>query len=630
MSDLNQVLQEQFGLTAFRPGQREVIERLLAGRSALAIFPTGAGKSLCYQLPALLLEGLTLVVSPLIALMKDQLDALLRKGVAAARLDSSLDAQATREVYQQLRSGQLKLLYVAPERLSNERFQQTLADLPLALLAVDEAHCISEWGHNFRPEYMKLARLARQLKVPRLLGLTATATPEVAEAIAREFAVAPEDVVRSPFHRPNLELWMKPCDDDRQRRQQLQAALSPGPCIVYVTLQKTAEEVAEWLSQQGRPAVAYHAGLDADQRNQIQEEFMQSKQGVVVATIAFGMGVDKADIRAVVHYNLPKSIESYAQEIGRAGRDGKTSRCTVLATPEDRICLENFSFGDTPTREALSALVEHLMQQDQDFDVSVYELSRQFDIRNLVVDTILTYLELDGVLRATRPFYAEYRLAWLRPQETVLAGFDERRRAFLKGMFACGQAARKWTRLDVHQAAITLGEPRERLIRALNYLEEQGDLELQVSGVRQGYRRLGPPPDREALLRRFAQREQRDLARIDELLQLVHHPGCATRFLLGYFGESLCEPCGHCGSCLGHPPPRVQPIERALNAQHRACIDSTRTEGKAALQHPRQLARFLCGLTSPALVRDRLTRHPAFGALAELPFPLVLQTIEAQ
>lgn len=632
MSDkqVTQMLQETFGLERFRPGQQEVIQRLLEGQSALAIFPTGAGKSLCYQLPALLMEGLTLVVSPLIALMKDQLDALHRRGVAAARLDSSLDARTTRQVYQQVRAGQLKLLYVAPERLGNERFQELLSELNLALMAVDEAHCISEWGHNFRPDYMKLAQLARELKVPRVLGLTATATPAVAESIARAFAIAPENVVRSPFHRANLHLLMRPCRDDEERRRQLLSVLAAGPSIVYVTLQKTAEELARWLTQNGRKAQAYHAGLEAEERSRVQESFMQSTDGVVVATIAFGMGVDKADIRAVVHYNLPKSVENYAQEIGRAGRDGEVSRCTVLSTPEDRIALENFTFGDTPTAEALGALLEHLMQQDEEFDVSVYDLSREFDIRNLVVDTFLTYLELEGVLKATRPFYAEYRLAFLRSQGEILRRFDPARRGFLQSLLACGQPGRKWIKLDVHRAALELKEPRDRLVRAINYLEEQGDLELQVAGVRQGYRRMGPAADLARLVERFRTREVRDLERLDGVERMVHQAACTTATLLDYFGESLGAPCETCGVCRGEPPHPLVRERPGLSEHDRVIIGRVQGEEKVALAHPRQLARFLCGLTSPALTRDRLSRHPAFGALARLPFQTVLGEVESR
>jgi ATP-dependent DNA helicase RecQ len=629
MSILN-ILRTTFGLEDFRAGQQQVIERLLDGGSTLAIFPTGAGKSLCYQLPGVVLEGLTLVVSPLIALMKDQLDALQRRGVPAARLDSSLGAAQSRQVYAALRRGELKLLYVAPERLGNERFLETIASLPIALLAVDEAHCISEWGHNFRPDYMKLAALAKQLGVPRILALTATATPDVADSIARAFAIPPEGVVRCPSHRPNLQLHMQPGSPAERDRRLLQA-IPQGPSIVYVTLQRTAEEVARKLREAGYKAMAYHAGLDAEQRTRIQDEFMASDSAVVVATIAFGMGVDKSDIRGVIHYNLPKSVENYAQEIGRAGRDGGVSACTLLAAPGDKIALENFTFGDTPTPEAVEGLLDEILSAGPEFDVSVYDLSQRYDIRNLVVETVLTYLELDGVIRSTRPFYAEYKLSWLHNEQEVLRRFDPARAEFLRRMLACGQPGRKWIRLDVHHAALSLDEPRERLIRALNFLEEQGDVELQVAGVRQGYRRLpGEHWKAEILerqLQRFRQREERDLVRLAEMQKLVHGRTCTTAALLSYFGEELAQPCATCGVCLGQPPDPPAGENAQITDVERQVIERVRRTEHSALAHPRQLTRFLCGLTSPASTKARLGKHPDFGSLAHIPFQDVLEEV---
>ncbi|MBN9419900.1 MAG: RecQ family ATP-dependent DNA helicase [Candidatus Eremiobacteraeota bacterium] len=624
---MQNILQSTFGLQQFRPGQEAVITRLLAGQSALAIFPTGAGKSLCYQLPAVALDGLTLVVSPLIALMKDQLDALRRRGVAAARLDSSLTAQESRAVYSDLRQGLLRLLYIAPERLGNERFLATLKDLPISLLAVDEAHCISEWGHNFRPDYMKLAQLARELQVPRVLALTATATPAVAESIARAFEIPAEGIIRSPFHRQNLHLDMCP-GEASSRNSRLLSSLQPGPNIVYVTLQRTAEEVAEFLTEQGRPAVAYHAGLEAEQRARIQDEFMASPNGVVVATIAFGMGVDKADIRAVIHYNLPKSIENYAQEIGRAGRDGQTSRCTLLAAPEDAVNLENFTFGDTPTAEALGGLLAELEGSGECFDVSVYHLSQQHDIRNLVVETILTYLELDGVLQATQPFFAEYKISWRTSEADVISRFEPARAQFLRSVFACAQKGRKWLRLDAHQASIRLKEPREKIIKTLNYLEEQGLVLLQASGVRKGYRRVGSFGDPQSLIHRFRTREQRDLARLEEMQRLVYGQGCTARALLAYFGESMESDCGVCGRCLGQSSPTLLRQVGEVDADQLSRIEKLKQQHHSSLAHPRQLARFLCGLTSPATSAARLGRHVEFGMLADIPFQRVLALLE--
>src|SRR3954469_23279180 len=276
-----EMLAARFGFDSFRPGQQQVIDALLAGRSALAVFPTGAGKSLCYQLPALLLEGTTIVVSPLIALMKDQIDFLQRSGIDAARLDSSLEVSEQREMFDRLRAGSLKLLYVAPERFNNERFLGQLARARISLFAVDEAHCISEWGHNFRPDYLKLAERARELGTERVLALTATATPAVVADILAGFGIEEADAVVTGFYRPNLALLTTPIVADERDGQLLPRLRErpPGSTIVYVTLQRTSLRVAALLAAAGLPARPYHAGMSAEERVAVQEWWSSSSQG---------------------------------------------------------------------------------------------------------------------------------------------------------------------------------------------------------------------------------------------------------------------------------------------------------------------------------------------------------------
>jgi len=628
-------LHERFGFERFRDGQEPVIRALLAGRSALAVFPTGGGKSLCYQLPALMLDGLTLVISPLIALMKDQVDALTAKGIAAVRVDSTLDADELARVYERLAGGELKLLYVAPERLANAGFRQRLKCLPIQLVAIDEAHCISEWGHNFRPEYLKLARLCRSLKIPRVLALTATATPRVAGEIRRHFRIAAADHIQLSFHRANLELRVTPCAAEQRKAILLdRVAALQGSAVVYVTRQETAEEVATWLARHGHSARAYHAGLPDDVRAAAQRAFMAGETRIMVATIAFGMGIDKADIRGVIHYNLPKSLENHTQEIGRAGRDGRPAVCELLACAEDLTVLENFIYADTPTLGALSNLLDRVLRRGATFDVSAYDLSVTCDIRPGVVATVLTYLEIDRIIEATGSFYATYRAKLRRTLDEVLAGRAAAERKFLKKVLESGMPGRAWLVFEPAVVAADMGVAREKIVAALGGLEAAGDLVLDLSGVRLGYRMKTPVADMRALTEKmhavFARREQADLDRLRQVLGLAGHPGCLTAYLTKHFGEALAVPCGHCDRCRGAPPQVVKrpPTRRTTDDDWRALRDLV-LEKHAALATPRQLARFVCGLSSPASTRARLTRHNAFGLFADLAFADVLVMAEA-
>ncbi len=638
--ELESKLESVFGHREFRPGQREVIGILLEGRPALAVFPTGAGKSLCYQLPALQLEGLTLVISPLIALMKDQVEALAARGVAAARLDSSLEAGEVRKIYDQMGGNALKLLYVAPERLANEGFLAKLRKTRIDMIAIDEAHCISEWGHNFRPDYLKLGNLTRALGVKRVLALTATATPRVAEDICDHFGIQREDHVHTGFRRENLVYRVTPCAAGA-RRETLLARLRarpPGPAIVYVTLQQTSEEVAGFLAKEGFRAKAYHAGLPDDYRHEVQDAFMAGEIEIVVATIAFGMGIDKADIRYVYHYNLPKSLENYVQESGRAGRDGLESVCEILACGDDRIVLENFVYGDTPSAQALKSLVEHLLLQGDEFDISRYELSGSKDIRPLVVATALTYLELGGVIEAKGPFYGSYRFQFVEPMERVLAGHTEERKSFLEELFKTARKGRAWWTVEVASAAQEIGEPGDRVQRALNYLADLGEIILQPSGLRHAYR-LRPEHPRnlaqivEELSSLFARRESGEIARLERVLAYCETKDCLPRHLLAYFGEEMEEDCGTCGNCLGEGAQGERDLPCSLSdaptLEQVEVMRSVVDENHTALRQPRQLARFLCGITSPAASREKLSRHDAFGALAKVPFQSVLAQAES-
>ena len=632
-AELQSALKRHFQFDRFMPGQREVMGHLMAGRSAAAVFPTGGGKSLCYQLPALLLPGLTLVVSPLIALMKDQIDALAARGIAARRLDSTLSAEDYRVVMEDVRAGRLRMLYVAPERFNNERFREAITRVRVSLFAVDEAHCISEWGHNFRPDYLKLARFAEQCRAERRLALTATATEKVLEDVCRFFHIAPECAVRTGFYRPNLTLLATPVEAYRRDDLLLErlGQREPGATIVYVTLQRTAEGLAARLAEAGWPARAYHAGMENDQRAAVQEWFMGGPRGMVVATIAFGMGVDKADIRYVYHYNPPKSLESYSQEIGRAGRDGQPAVCEMFLCPDDLNVLENFACGDTPTLPAVRGLVEEVFSLGHAFDVSVYDLSSNHDIRVLVVRTLLAYLELLGYLEGGTPFYASYQFRPLASSAEILSRFEGERRTFLADLFRQATKARTWFRIDVDEAGLAIGARRDRVVRALDYLGEQGLLEVRAAGVRFRFTRLKMPEDlaalAQSLYQRTLKREQREIARLDQVVGLVGRDGCQVSALCAHFAEQLSGPCGHCSWCLGGKKPvAVLPRQApAIDEGTWRLAMALRTEHPDLLSDPRAVTRLLCGVSSPRLARAKLTSDPLFGALGHVPFGAVLE-----
>ena len=602
----------------------------MVGKPVLAIFPTGGGKSLCYQLPALAIDGLTLVISPLIALMRDQVDALQARGISAARLDSTLDADEEKSVTAMLDAGTLKLLYVSPERFANERFRSTLKHWNPQMAAIDEAHCMVEWGHNFRPAYLKLARILRRIKVPRILALTATATPAVAREIRRFFRIAPSDEIRLPFDRPNLDLRITPCPGPESRKPTLLERVNAidGAAIVYVTRQETAEEVATFLSRHGVTARAYHAGLRADFRARAQRAFMTGETRVMVATIAFGMGIDKSDIRGIIHYNLPKSPENLVQETGRAGRDGQPARCEILACPADLTVLENFIHADVPGRRALRALLDRILRLGNTFELSIYDLARSCDIRQTVVETILAHLETDGILTPAGRRHTSWRVRLLRKENQILAGRSAIEVRHLRNLLATATEYRGRLIID----AETCGDPRAA--DRLRELALAGDAIVEPRRVLHRFRMkksgFNDPSMIEAIAARFERREREDLARVEKILHYTTHPGCLTAWISSYFGTKSPPDCGHCDRCRGiSPTPLIRPQARAVNDDEWAQINELAHARHAALGTARQLARFLCGMSSPATRAARLNRNDRYGLLADVPFPDVLPITRA-
>ena len=369
---LDRALHERFGLTAFRPGQRDAALAVLEGRDLVAVMPTGSGKSLCFQLPALLLDGPTVVVSPLIALMKDQVDGLRARGIAAAALHSGMAVHERQSAEAELAGGHLKLVYVAPERLSHRGFRAALAQAGPARLVVDEAHCISQWGHDFRPDYRRLAGFRAELGIPAA-AFTATATPDVRADIAVQLGLTEPLEMVTGFERPNLTLAVERCRGREEKRAGLERLIRELglPGIVYAATRKSVELWAGVFAELGVRAGRYHAGLTDEERTRVQEDFLAGRVDAIVATNAFGMGVDKSDIRFVAHAELPGSIEAYYQEAGRAGRDGVPSRCTLLFSPGDTRTQEFFLAGANPSAATFRQVWRQLGAGLGDGDIEV-------------------------------------------------------------------------------------------------------------------------------------------------------------------------------------------------------------------------------------------------------------------
>lgn len=406
ITDVQEALRTYFGFDELRPGQDEVVQAIMAGRDAMGIMPTGGGKSLCYQLPALCRPGLTVVVSPLIALMKDQVDALQARGIPAAAINSSLGAEEYRQVMQALRFGELKIVYVAPERFAQEGFMTLLRGVQISLLAVDEAHCLSQWGHDFRPDYLRLGKVREALGYPQTVALTATATAHVREDILTTLQLKEPAVVISGFGRDNLDFAITHCESRKAKFERIGQVVTRWKTgIVYCSTRKNVMLVFEELSARHVNAVAYHAGMTDEERAFSQEAFVSGRADVVVATNAFGMGIDRSDVRFVVHFEIPGSVEAYYQEAGRAGRDGNPAACELLFNHADLKTQEFFFEGSNPPISLIRSLYNFLRFESDptthEVHITVDAMAERMgkEVNPMAVGTALSCLSHAGAIQ---------------------------------------------------------------------------------------------------------------------------------------------------------------------------------------------------------------------------------------
>jgi ATP-dependent DNA helicase RecQ len=457
----HQVLEKYFGFREFLDAQEEVITAITGGADALVVMPTGGGKSLCYQLPALLLEGTTVVVSPLIALMKDQVDALQRRGISATLINSSLTPTEQRERIQALARGEFKLVYIAPERFRSRSFLEALGQSTIALFAVDEAHCLSMWGHDFRPDYFRLDQVLETLGRPQVAAFTATATPEVRRDILTHLGLREPREFVAGFARPNLKLLISQVAGEAQKYERLHALIRENKTgIVYCSTRKRVEAVAETLKLAKISSILYHGGMSDDEREQAQNEFMEGRRDIVVATNAFGMGIDRSDIRFVAHFDVPGSVEAYYQEAGRAGRDGEAATCDLFFNHADTRVQEFFIEGSNPPLEVIVQIYEMLRREADDkheLQISIKEMAARlsFEGNDMMLSSSLHVLDREGYIdrfdipgrrvRGTRLLKPEVRGPQLQLDADRLREKEQRDRAKLKLMvdFAYARTCRQ-------------------------------------------------------------------------------------------------------------------------------------------------------------------------------------------
>ncbi len=379
-------LKQYFGFDGFLDGQDQVVRQILSGQDGLVVMPTGGGKSLCFQLPALCLSGVTLVVSPLIALMKDQVDALLEKGIAATMINSTLSYAEQRERISRMRAGEFKLVYIAPERFRSESFMSALREVEVSLFAVDEAHCLSQWGHDFRPDYMRLGRSLEALGSPQCVALTATATPVVRQDILAVLNLRQPFEIVEGFSRPNLSLSITAVEKKTQKYRKIKEIIQQHKTgIIYCATRRRVEEVSEMLHSWNVSCISYHGGMSDSQREETQTIFTQKKADIAVATNAFGMGIDRSDVRFVIHFEIPGSVEAYYQEAGRAGRDGEAAVCEMLFNYADTRTQEFFIEGANPSYAVIASVYQYLQNQaNRDYEVieSLEMISKGADVKN--------------------------------------------------------------------------------------------------------------------------------------------------------------------------------------------------------------------------------------------------------
>jgi len=635
-------LQKYFGYSQFRKGQEEIILSILEAKDTLAIMPTSGGKSLCYQLPALLLKGTAIVISPLIALMKDQVDSLSKKGILATYINSSLASDETEKRLTQAAQGDFKLLYIAPERLKNKHFKKALASFDISFLAVDEAHCISEWGHDFRPSYLNIAESLEIIGHIPIIALTATATPDVQDDIINSLRMEEVNRFVRGFDRPNLNYTTETTTEKINRVVDICKQTNEGSTIVYCGSRKRVESFTEGLMQFGLKVISYHAGLADNFRKYAQEKFIHDETKIIVATNAFGLGIDKPDVRNVIHVDLPSSIESYYQEAGRAGRDGKSSDCIMLYHQTDRRLQDFFINSTFPSYENITNVYNYLFNINstslgcKSFE-SIYlsdaEIGNSINLPALTVHSVIDLLEREKILRRG----STQGLASLQittSEERLIEYYhnvDSKKRKVLEALLRgiSSDVFNRQVQFDIQHFMKKYDINYDEMRDSVRAFEFSDLIRFQFPGFSKGIslltERLNPielPIDFKA----YSKRRENAVKKLNIVQQYAETSECKRNFILNYFRDIEHEGvCGKCSSCLNLFPKDKKISERQNYLRTKILESAKELSGKFGKN---TLAFYLKGNANPQIQKYNLDKGAYFATCKEFSLDEIKQCIE--